>query len=261
MTFPPPSRRLGFREVMADGGTRPIEREVATETPVAMEVNGFGYAVLMASPADLEDLATGFTLSEGLVDRVEDIEQIDSHEAEAGVILRLRIAAHLTDRLGERLRPRLSDSSCGLCGLENIQQVMRPLPPIRSVSNAGAPAIFRARAALAGAQPLNARTGAVHAAALASSDGTIRLVREDVGRHNAFDKLIGAMARSRLDWDDGFALLSSRCSFELVEKAVMAGCPMLVTISAPTSLAVERAREAGLRLAVLARQDSLLAPE
>lgn len=260
MTPPPPSRRLGFREVMADGSARPIEREVATETPVAMEVNGFGYAVLMASPADLEDLVTGFALSEGLIDRVDDIEQIDSHEAEAGLILRLRIAAHLTDRLGERLRPRLSDSSCGLCGLENIQQVMRPLPPVRSVCDAGPAAIFRARATLADAQPLNAKTGAVHAAALASPDGTIRLVREDVGRHNAFDKLIGAMARARLDWDSGFALLSSRCSFELVEKAVMAGCPMLVTISAPTSLAVDRAREAGLRLAVLARQDSLLAP-
>jgi FdhD protein len=258
MTRQPSAVRHDFREIMADGHMRAIQREVAVEAPVALEINGFGYAVLMASPADLEDLATGFALTEGLIDRAADIAAIDRHDAAEGVILRLSIAPHLAERLGERVRPRLSDSSCGLCGLENLQQVMRPLPPVRGASTATDAAIFRARAALAEAQPLNAATGAVHAAALVSADGMIRLVREDVGRHNALDKLIGAMLRDGLDWDGGFTLLSSRCSFELVEKAVIAGCPMLVTISAPTSLAISRAADAGLRLVVLARQDSML---
>lgn len=258
MTDRQPSACHDFTEVMADGPERHTERQVAVETPVALEINGFGYAVLMASPADLDDLATGFALTEGLIDGAADISAIDRHDTQEGVILRLAIAPHLAGRLGERVRPRLSDSSCGLCGLENLQQVMRPLPPVKEPCLANAAAVFRARADLADAQPLNRATGAVHAAALASADGVVRLVREDVGRHNALDKLIGAMLRQGVDWDGGFALLSSRCSFELVEKAVTAGCPMLVTISAPTSLAISRAADAGLRLVTLARQDSML---
>lgn len=255
------AERHAFTEIAADGVNAAIERDIAVERPVAMEINGFGYAVLMASPADVEDLAVGFALSDGLIDAPSDVTAIDRHDAPGGVILRLSVAPHLTDRLGERLRPRLSDSSCGLCGLENIAQVMRPLPPVTTRSDADDAAIFRARAALAGHQPLNHRTGAVHAAALAAADGTIRMVREDVGRHNALDKLIGAMAREGAGWDGGFALMTSRCSFELVEKAVTAGCPLLVTISAPTSLALDRAQAAGLRLVVLARGDSMLAAE
>lgn len=255
------AERHAFTEVAADGARTAIEREIAVERPVALEINGFGYAVLMASPADVEDLAVGFALSDGLIDGPDDVAAIDRHDAPDGVILRLSVAPHLTERLGERLRPRLSDSSCGLCGLENIAQVMRPLPPVTTQSAADEQAIFRARAALAERQPLNRRTGAVHAAALAAADGAIRMVREDVGRHNALDKLIGAMAREGLGWDGGFALMTSRCSFELVEKAVTAGCPLLVTISAPTSLALDRARAAGLRLVVLARGDSMLAVE
>ncbi len=255
------AERHAFTEVAADGARTAIEREIAVERPVALEINGFGYAVLMASPADVEDLAVGFALSDGLIDGPGDVAAIDRHDARDGIILRLSVAPHLTERLGERLRPRLSDSSCGLCGLENIAQVMRPLPPVTTQSAADEQAIFRARAALAERQPLNRRTGAVHAAALVAADGAIRMVREDVGRHNALDKLIGAMAREGLGWDGGFALMTSRCSFELVEKAVTAGCPLLVTISAPTSLALDRARAAGLRLVVLARGDSMLSDE
>ncbi len=136
---------------------------------------------------------------------------------------------------------------------------MRPLPKVTGSCASEDAAVFRALDELGAWQRLNARTGAVHAAALVATDGTIRLVREDVGRHNAFDKLIGAMRRGGLAWDGGFALLSSRCSYELVEKAALANCPMLVTISAPTSLALERAAEAGLPLRVLARSDSILA--
>lgn len=250
--------RHALSEIAANGSRTGITREIAVETPVALEINGFGYAVLMASPADIEDLAVGFALSDGLIDGPGDVVAMDRHDAADGTILRLSVEAHLTGRLGERLRPRLSDSSCGLCGLENIAQVMRPLTRVTARSEAGDDAIFRARAALAEHQSLNRRTGAVHAAALVAADGTIRLVREDVGRHNALDKLIGAMARSGRGWDGGFALVTSRCSFELVEKAVIAGCPLLVTISAPTSLALDRAQAAGLRLVVLARSDSML---
>lgn len=253
------AERHSLTEIAANGLRRPIEREIAVETPVALEINGFGYAVLMASPADVEDLAIGFALSDRLIDNAADVAAIDRHDASDGIILRLSVAPHLAERLGERLRPRLSDSSCGLCGLENIAQVMRPLPPVTATCLADDAAIFRARQALADRQPLNRRTGAVHAAALCSPDGGIRIVREDVGRHNALDKLIGAMAREGTDWDGGFVLMTSRCSFELVEKAVTAGCPLLVTISAPTTLALNRARAAGLRLVVLARGDSMLA--
>jgi FdhD protein len=159
----------------------------------------------------------------------------------------------------ERVRHRITESSCGLCGIENLEQAIRPLPRVAQATLASEDAIFIALESLRGHQPLNRSTGAVHAAALAAADGTLRLVREDVGRHTAFDKLIGAMFRGALSWDGGFALLSSRCSYELVEKAALADCPLLVTISAPTSLAIARARDAGVRLVVLARPDSLLA--
>lgn len=158
----------------------------------------------------------------------------------------------------ERVRHRASDSSCGICGIENLEQAIRPLPRVTATSQADRAAIFGALAALGDHQPLNAATGAAHAAAWVSSHGDIKLVRENVGRHDAFDKLVGTMRRLNAQWDGGFALLSSRCSYELVEKAVLSNCPLLVTISAPTMLAVDRVRAAGLPLAVLARPDAVL---
>ena len=158
----------------------------------------------------------------------------------------------------ERARTRVSESSCGLCGIENIEQVLRPLPPVTARIRTDRTAIAAALASLHDHQPLGRATGAVHAAAFCSPDGTIRLAREDVGRHNALDKLVGALARAGIDAATGFILLSARCSYELVEKTVRAGCPMLVTISAPTSLAATRAVQAGLTLVTLARADSAL---
>jgi len=241
------------------GPSSPVARQIAEEMPVAIEVNGIGYAVLMATPADLEDLAYGFARAERLIDRAADIIDAWFHETPQGVVLRLQLAPHLAPRVLDRVRHRVGESSCGLCGIENLEQALRPLPAITATSRADDAAIFRALAALRKSQPLNTATGAVHAAAAVAADGSIRLAREDVGRHNSFDKLIGAMLRADMAWDGGFALLSSRCSFELVEKAVLAGCPMLVTISAPTSLALTRAAEAGLPLRVLARTDAMLA--
>lgn len=252
------TRRLVFTRIAADGTREGMARPVADETPIAIEFNGIGYAVLMATPADLDDLVTGFALAERLVERADDLPEIDVHRTERGMIVRATLVPERAARVADRVRHRVSESSCGLCGIENLEQALRPLPRVTAASDAGGAAIFAALATLRDHQPLNRETGGVHAAALVASDGTIRLAREDVGRHNAFDKLIGAMAREGLGWDGGFALLSSRCSFELVEKAALANCPLLVTVSVPTALAVERAVEAGVRLIVLARSDAVL---
>ena len=252
------TRPVSFDRITPDGGHDDVVRAVAIEAPVSVEFNGIGYAVMMASPADLEDFAIGFALSERLVEEPSEILAVDHHPSPAGHILRITLADTRTETLLGRVRHRVSDSSCGLCGIENLEQALRPLPVITAPSRADEAAIFAALAHLRDLQPLNRETGAVHAAAQCRSDGTIVAVREDVGRHNAFDKLIGAMARAGEGWDGGFALLSSRCSYELVEKAALSGCPMLVTISAPTTLAVERARAAGVRLVALARPDAAL---
>ena len=252
------SIQLPFARLLPDGSSAPVTRPVAVESPIAIEINGLGYAVMMATPADLDDFAYGFCHSERLIDAPADIVEIAAHETERGVVLRVTLIDDRLDRVIERVRHRVSESSCGLCGIENLEQALRPLPPVTAETHADAAAIFRALGELSAHQPLNDATGAVHAAALCGPDGAIQIVREDVGRHNAFDKLIGAMLRSGSGWGSGFALLTARCSYELVEKAALSGCPMLVTVSMATSLAVARAAEAGLKLVVLARPDAAL---
>jgi FdhD protein len=248
-----------FSRTSAVGDAQDIVRELAVETPVAIEVNGLGYAVLMASPRDLTDLVHGFLLTERLIQRADEVVDIEAHETAAGTIVRVTARQEAADRLARRVRHRTSDSSCGLCGIENLEQALRPLPRLARPWHGHDSAIFAALSKLDQYQALNRATGAVHAAARCAADGEILEVREDVGRHNAFDKLIGAMLRAGEKWEGGFALLTSRCSYELVEKAVLSDCPMLATISAPTDLAVRRAAEAGLALRVLARRDALLA--
>ena len=246
--------RLGFGEV-AD---RDLHRTVPTEAPVSIEVCGIGYAVMMATPSDLEDYAVGFALSEGLAASSGDVQEIDVEEVEGGWALRIWLPQDRKDAVLERARMRVSESSCGLCGMENIEEVLRPLPKVAARISTNREAIATALASLRDWQPLGRATGAAHAAALCDPAGRIVCVREDVGRHNALDKLVGALARTGIDPANGCMLLSARCSYELVEKAVRAGCPMLVTISAPTSLAVERAIASGLTLVTLARADSAL---
>lgn len=248
---------LRFRRLAADGTATIVERTLVGESPVAIEVNGIGHAVMMATSVDLEDFVTGFALAERIVDTAADMIALDLHETPQGTIARITVAPARAAAIAARARRRTSDSSCGLCGMDNLDAVHRPLPRV-APAKVDPAAIFRALGAMRAHQPLTRATGAAHAALLCAADGTIRLAREDVGRHNAFDKLIGAMARQGLAWDGGFALLSSRCSYELVEKAALAHCPMLVTVSAATDLAVARAAQAGLALVHLARDDAVL---
>lgn len=245
-------------EVYADGARRAVAREWVPEAPVAIEFNGVGYAVMMATPADLADFVTGFAIAEGLARHAGDISDIAEAQVDAGWIVRCRIDGPGAKRIADRVRARVSESSCGLCGIENLEELARALPPVAAHAAVPAAAIFAALGALRDRQVLGRRTGAAHAAAWVDPAGTIACLREDVGRHNALDKLVGAMARAGGRLDRGFVLSTARCSYEIVEKAVRAGATTLVTISLPTSLAVERARAAGLSLWALARDDSVL---
>jgi FdhD protein len=245
-------------EYLAKGTRRAITREWVPEAPVALEFNGLSYAVMMATPADLEDFVTGFALSERLAQFVTDISDIAIAEVEQGWIVRAALAGLGIDQLTARVRTRVAESSCGLCGIENLAEVARALPPVATHKAINPAAIFAALAALHDLQPLARKTGAAHAAAWVSAEGAIACLREDVGRHNAMDKLIGAMARTEHSLAPGFVLSTARCSFEIVEKAVRNGATTLATISLPTALAVERATAAGLSLWVLARDDSVI---
>ena len=246
-------------EVRTDGTRRAITREWVSEAPVALEFNGLSYAVMMATPADLEDFARGFALTEGLAKSPADVTDIAVAETDLGWIVRASLAGLGVEKLTERVRTRVAESSCGLCGIENLEAVAKPLPKIPAHAKLDEAAIFAALASLRDHQPLTRRTGAAHAAAFCSEAGAIRVVREDVGRHNALDKLIGALAAAGEDPATGFILSTARCSYEIVEKAVRAGATRLVTVSLPTSMAAERAHEAGLSLWSLARGDSVLA--
>ncbi|SDA29241.1 formate dehydrogenase accessory sulfurtransferase FdhD [Sphingomonas sp. NFR15] len=242
--------------VLTREGAHAGERTIAIETAVAIEVNGIGYAVLMATPAALADLATGFLLTERLIDALADILDLDSFETPAGWIVRATVAERCAGRIHDRVRHRTSDTACGLCGVSGLEQVVRPVARRAPAPHTSATAVFLALDAIRAHQPLTAATGALHAAALCDTAGAIVAAREDVGRHNALDKLIGACAPGRLA--DGFVLVTSRISFEMVDKALVAGAPLLVGISAPTALAVDHARAHGLSLVALARNDSVL---
>ncbi|HSG56080.1 MAG TPA: formate dehydrogenase accessory sulfurtransferase FdhD [Paracoccaceae bacterium] len=245
-------------EFTAAGTSRPVERTWVPEVPVALEFNGLAYAVMMATPADLPDFALGFALTEGLAQSPADMADLDVAEVDKGWIVRAQLSGLGIDKLTERVRTRVAESSCGLCGIENLEAVARPLPPVAAHAAIQPQAIFSALGQLRDHQPLSRATGAAHAAAYADSGGRIVCVREDVGRHNAMDKLVGAMAGKGLPMQGGFILSTARCSYEIVEKAVRAGATTLVTISLPTSMAVTRAKAAGLSLWCLARDDSVI---
>lgn len=252
------SRPYRLTEYRPDGTRRAATRRWVPEVPVALEYNGLSYAVMMATPTDLEDFATGFALAEGLAASAADVTDIAVAKVDKGWIVRTQLAGLGIEKLTERVRTRVAESSCGLCGIENLDALAAPLPPVAPHAAIEPAAIFTALAALRGRQELGAATGAAHAAAWADEHGTIGCSREDVGRHNAVDKLVGAMARAGQPLSRGFVLSTARCSYEIVEKAVRGGVTTLVTVSLPTSMAVDRACAAGLSLWVLARDDSVL---
>jgi len=248
-----PAKKIGV-----DGEIAAQQRTVPGEVPIAISFLGIGYAVMMASPSDIEDFAIGFARSERLIESAADVIGIEVRAEDPGMLLGIELSDERHDRVLQRVRHRVGESSCGLCGIENLEQALRPLPGLPAPASIPPAAIFRALEAIRAHQPLNAETGAVHAAALCDAEGEVVAAREDVGRHNAFDKLVGHCLREGRDMGAGFVLLTARCSYELVEKAALAGVPLLVTISAPTSLAISRAEEAGLTLVALARADSVL---
>lgn len=245
-------------ELTPQGTQRAVTRSWVPEAPVALEFNGLAYAVMMASPLALEDFAAGFALTEGLARSPADITAITVAEVDQGWIVRTTLTGLGIARLTERVRSRVAESSCGLCGIENLAAVTQPLPPVTAHRAIAVTSIFAALGQLREHQPLNRATGAAHAAAWATAGGSIAMVREDVGRHNAVDKLVGAMARDGRDLAPGIVLSTARCSYEIVEKAVRAGATTLVCLSLPTSLAAARAATAGLSLYALARDDSVL---
>lgn len=250
---------LNFAVVKSDGNENAqIVRHTIVEAAIAIEYNGIGYAVMMATPIDLHDYAIGFSLSEGLIESPDQILAVDIHQSELGWIVRIQLPNANAEKVIERARQRVSESSCGLCGMDNLQEVMRALPLVKSSINVPDSAIFMALSSLRDHQELNAATGSAHAAAFCAPDGTIQMTREDVGRHNALDKLIGALATAQIEPSSGFILLTARCSLELVQKTILAQCPMLVTISAATDLAIRMAADNGLRLVSLARPDAAL---
>lgn len=234
-------------------------REIAVEAPVELAFGGVPFAVMMATPTHLEDFAVGFALTEGIVEGIDEIRAVEaSFDAAAA-----KVSVSLT---GERMREHLARkralsgrTGCGVCGVEDLEHLPKPRRRIAAAPHVSPSAIGAALAALEAAQPLNFRTRAVHAAVWCGLDGAIRAVREDVGRHNALDKVIGAMLRGGADPDDGFLLITSRCSFEMVAKAAAFGAGTLVSVSAPTSLALARAEQCGIALIAIARADQALA--
>lgn len=226
---------------------------VAEEVPLAIVCNGEHFAVMMATPADLEDFALGFALSEGIVAAADELYAVSIARQLEGIELQLAIPPERAAALANRARNLEGRSGCGICGSRDLDDLLRVPPRVSANPQLTAAALDGALAALAAHQPLAAATGATHAAAWADETGAIRLVREDVGRHNALDKLIGAMQRERIGVDAGFALVTSRASYEMAMKAASAGIAVLAAISAPTALAIAFADSAGLTLVGFAR--------
>ncbi|MCC7041457.1 MAG: formate dehydrogenase accessory sulfurtransferase FdhD [Burkholderiales bacterium] len=239
----------------AQGERTPAREPVADEVPVAFAYNGIAHAVMLASPADLEDFAVGFSLSEGIVDAANAIRDIEVGTCGDGITVDVTIGSGAFARLKERRRTLAGRTGCGLCGRESLEQALPPVPRVASTFAIDTDTLHLLARALAASQPLHSRTGATHAAGWGHADGTLALVREDVGRHNALDKLIGALARRRIATSEGVALLTSRASSEMVHKCAQAGIPMLAAVSAPTGLAIRIADEAGVTLAAWLRTD------
>ncbi len=225
-----------------------VTEQVAEETPVAIAYNGTSFAVMMATPQDLEDFALGFTLSEGIVDTHAAVQALAVSQHPEGVVVDIKLDNELFAQLQARERNLTGRTGCGLCGVRSLEQAIRHPQVLHTGAMIEHSAVQKAVTQLTTRQPINALTGALHAAAWARLDGTIECVREDVGRHNALDKLIGALVRQGADLGAGFAVMTSRASYELVQKAATCGIATLAAVSGPTALAIRLAQEVGLCL-------------
>jgi len=252
--IPPASLRLSqqqFRAGLCSAG----RRSIAEEVPVAFTYRGCSYAVMMATPLDLEDFAVGFSLTEGLATNRDEIEAVTVRPRDEGLVLDIDLAEAAMDRFWTRRRLLAGPSGCGLCGVESIAQAFRPIAPVAGTHRFSPADIAAAVAALPRHQSLNRETRAVHAAALWQPDRGIVALREDIGRHNALDKLPGALTRCGASAHGGILLLTSRISVELVQKACAVGAAVIVAVSVPTALAIRIAEAAGMTLIGIARED------
>ena len=238
---------------LSDGLSTSATASVAEEVPVAMVYNGEPFVVVMASPADFEDLAVGFSVTEGIVGRASELQAVDVVKHSRGVEVQMRVGDDAAHRIADRRRGMSARTGCGVCGIESIDEVLRVSHPVTSTASYEAEALWRAAAELEERQPVNAETRAVHAAALGNADGSLAIVREDVGRHNALDKVVGALLQSGKSAEGCFLVVTSRASYELVQKTAAAGIPLLAAVSRPTSLAIQLAEQAKITLVGLLR--------
>jgi FdhD protein len=253
-----PTARMSVSRLRA-GVWSGADDELAEEVPVALEYNGVSHAVMLATPADIAEFALGFSLSEGIIGSAREFYGVEVAAGAAGITAHIDIASGALVRLKGRRRNMSGRTGCGLCGVDSLLQVMRPSPYLAPTRALSARAIRRALAGVKQLQPLNRITGATHAALWCDASGALRSGFEDVGRHNALDKLIGGLSGAATDLAGGFALITSRASVEMVQKAATVGISALVAISAPTALAARTAQACGLTLVAFARGDEFVA--
>jgi FdhD protein len=230
------------------GTLKSAQDVVAEEVPIALEYNGISHVVMMATPANLQDFAVGFSLTEGIIDSTRDIYDCEVMPVENGVRVALDISSRCFARLKERRRNLTGRTGCGLCGVDSLAQVRRALPPVQGITKISGASVQVALDNLSEFQPIFKETGATHGAFWVTEGGSIACAREDVGRHNAIDKLIGALAQSGCDFATGAVLITSRASFEIVQKAAAVGIGLVAAVSAPTSLAIKVAEELNVSL-------------
>jgi FdhD protein len=242
-------------ECWTAGHTERKTDRVADEVPIALIYHGVPHVVMLATPADLEDYAVGFTVSEGLVASPAEIQSIEVVRGTDAIEVRIGIAAERFSELLQRRRNLTGRTGCGLCGTETLEQAMRPIAEVAQRAAVPVEDLHTALIQLESLQPLNARTGSVHAAAWAIPGRGIQLVREDVGRHNALDKAIGALLRSNTDVAAGYMIITSRASYEMVQKSATVGIAYIAAVSAPTALAIRVAEKSGVTLVGFARRD------
>lgn len=256
MTELPPAIFRTPRAVWRDGALRETsERAVPAETAIAMVYDGGTEAVMMASPLDVEDFAVGFSLTEGIVSSVAEIESLEVVDHGLGLEARMWIAKGRAERLGRRRRNLAGPTGCGICGIDSLEQAVKPACYVSADALFSSVDINDALDSLSRVQTLNFATRAVHGAGFYRPGQGLIAAREDVGRHNALDKLAGALARAGETAEDGFVVLTSRVSVEMIQKAAIIGVGLVVAVSAPTALGVRMAEEAGITLAAIARQD------